>query len=204
VEGRYLLDLRTKINDLEQKLIQSINELEKANDEIKITKEKLVGREKSLLELTERRSSAKKTLDKVQEEKLHTDIEVTKLKSKESELEKNLTEAVAKITTLESQLNFTSEKASEIEQKINFKEKEVQNLKNDLKRKDIELESLKSNLEAKNNKNNELINRINSLEIQFLEAKTSPRIMIKIREVLEHKGFITDKELEQLIKDLED
>ncbi|GAJ18320.1 unnamed protein product, partial [marine sediment metagenome] len=77
VEGNTLLDFRARIEDLERRLNQLVKELEKQSEDLETVKKKLVGREKSLLQLTEKRSTARKTLDKINEEKLHADIKVT-------------------------------------------------------------------------------------------------------------------------------
>ena len=44
VEGRILLDLRAKINDLERQLSRSVKDLRKFKDELSDTKKKLTGR----------------------------------------------------------------------------------------------------------------------------------------------------------------
>ncbi len=48
VEGRFLLDLRSKIDDLEQKLKQKEQKIEKLSKELNGTKEKLSEKEKSI------------------------------------------------------------------------------------------------------------------------------------------------------------
>ena len=59
IEGKKLLELRMKSNDLEKSISQRDKELQEVKDELKITKDKLTGREKSLILLTEKRSSAR-------------------------------------------------------------------------------------------------------------------------------------------------
>ena len=78
--------------------------MKKANSELKTTKGKLAGREKSLTDITERKSTARKSLDQIKEEKLHVDIEISKLATIKANLEEKLTEAIAKITNLEKQI----------------------------------------------------------------------------------------------------
>jgi hypothetical protein len=48
-----------------------------------------------------------------------------------------------------------------------------------------------------------LIEKIKSLETQLSEVKASPIILERIREVMMHKGFLTDKELDLIFKEFE-
>lgn len=68
VEGNTLLDFRARNEDLELRINQLVKELEKQSEELENVKKKLVGREKSLIQLTEKRSTARKSLDKIKEE----------------------------------------------------------------------------------------------------------------------------------------
>ncbi|MFX0011743.1 MAG: hypothetical protein ACFE9R_15625, partial [Candidatus Hermodarchaeota archaeon] len=86
VEGRVLLDLRAKVNELERDLARSNEELKNLREELKEVQKKLTGREKSLVKITERFSDAKKSLDSISEDKLSVDIELTKLRPKLAEL----------------------------------------------------------------------------------------------------------------------
>ena len=67
IEGRILLDLRAKINELERDLIKNKDDLRKTKESLKEVQTKLSGREKSLVKITEKFSAAKKNLDIVQE-----------------------------------------------------------------------------------------------------------------------------------------
>lgn len=224
VEGKYLLELRTQAKDLEQELTKKQTELEKNLAEWKITREKLAGREKSLTELTERRSLARNSLDKVKEQKLHTDIELAKLRASKSELDKKLTDAVAKITNLEKQLSVNVRNSEEMERKLLIKEIYIQNkeqdmldkakellkkdeelktLKNELTNRDKDIEFLKEELKKEMNKTNEEIKRFKTFEIQTTKAMKASELLSQIKSSIQVKGFLTDKEFEQLEQDWE-
>ena len=224
IEGKYLLELRNKINELEQVLIKKQEELERITSEWKITKDKLAGREISLTELTERRSSARKSLDKVKEQKLHTDIEVTKLRAAKAELGKKLTEAVAKITNLEKQLSVNVRNSEEMERKILIKEINIQNkeqdmldkvkellkkdeeikgYKNEINNRDKDIEFLKEELKKEMNKTYEQIKKYTTFELQTSKAIRAAEILSQIKSSIQVKGWLADKELEELLEDWE-
>ena len=113
VEGRILLDLRAKVNQLEHDLALSKEQLRKSKEEFRETQKKLTGREKSLVKITEKFSSAKKNLDNVAEQKLNVDIKLTKLKPEISELKKQLSEANARNIQLQQEFKFSNEKVSD-------------------------------------------------------------------------------------------
>ena len=119
VEGKLLLEKRSKIKSLEQDLKREQENLRRTTDELKITKEKLAGREKSLTEITERKSTARKSLSHIKEEKLHADIEIAKLQSTNTSLEEKLTEAVSEAKMLNIDFKDLEEMLS-----ILFKEEE--------------------------------------------------------------------------------
>lgn len=207
---------------MEQKLTLYQTQVEKTKSELQITKEKLAGREENLIELTKRRSSARKSLDKVKEQKLHTDIEITKLRSIKLDLEKKLTDAVAKITNLEKQLIVNVRNSEEMERKILIKEieiqnkeqemlnkikallkkdEEIQNLKIEITDRDKEIELLKEEINNQINKTNVEIKKFSAFEVQLSEANTASIILDKIKELVIVKGFLSDKEFEYLIKE---
>ncbi len=225
IEGKKLLEFRSKINDLEQSISQKNKELGEVIDELKITKDKLTGREKSLIQLTEKRSSARKSIDKVKEEKLHADIEVTKLSAAKSELEKKLAEGTQKITTLESQLSHITMKFEEIGQKILTKEKddqykeeemlrkakkrlkqekEIQNIKTIIDQRDKEIEFLKKNLQVEKGKTSYQMKRVESIEAQIIMAENVLKIITKIKDSIGIKGFLSDKELESILIEIKE
>ena len=74
VEGRFLLDLRTKVNSLERQLTQKkidlekvLNDLETTSKELQVAKDTLSSKEEKIVELNETITTTKKSLN---EEKL--------------------------------------------------------------------------------------------------------------------------------------
>jgi chromosome segregation ATPase len=225
VEGQILLEFRSKIKELELELETIHQNLAKALNELDSTKDKLAGRERSLTELTERKSIARKSHDQIKEEKLHADIEIAKLSTDKSSLEEKLTESVAKITALENQLNKFTTKSTEIDEKILTKDKEIQNLEEErlhkvkeLLNKEQEIQKLKTEIDHKNEEivtlkqklneekefTDDQIKKYKDFEAQVSKAVLSTEIIEKIKKLMELKGFLSDKELESLLNETEE
>ncbi|MHA2399446.1 MAG: hypothetical protein ACXADU_11235 [Promethearchaeota archaeon] len=217
VEGKSLLEMRSEIGALKQELNQVM-------EEFKRTKEKLVGREKSLIQLTEKKSSARKSLDKIKEEKLHSEIEVTKLTAANSDLKTKLNGSMEKILTLENQLKAATTNTEQFESKILVKEKEIQikeeemlkkakeslvkdkdiqNIKSKLEQRDKEIEFLQKNLKVEREKMNVQIKKSESFEAKMATAINALRVIARIKELMHVKGFLSDKELEPLLDEIE-
>jgi len=203
VEGRVLLDLRAKINELEREIAKTKEDLRKTKEKLKETHNKLTGREKSLVKISEKFSSAKKNLDNVSESKLNTDIELTRIKPKLEELESKLKEANDTIIKIESELKFTIEKNAEMEQSIKFKDRTIENYKEDSVKRRKEIDNLNEIIKENQIDTEELIKKMTSLESKLTEMRASPKILEKIRDTMVHKGFITDRELENIFKEFE-
>ncbi|NVM18149.1 MAG: hypothetical protein HWN80_10565 [Candidatus Lokiarchaeota archaeon] len=137
------------------------------------------------------------------ENKLNTDIELTRIKPKLEELELKLMEANNTIANLEGELKFTSEKNNEMEQSIKFKDKQIENSKEEIIKRKKEIDILTENNKANQKETEELIKKLNSLESKLTEVRTSPKILERIRETLVHKGFITDREIDNIFKEFE-
>ncbi len=153
--------------------------------------------------MTEKFTSAKKNLDTLAEKKLNVDIELTKLQPIVSEYETNLAAINAKNIDLERELKFTRDKKEELEQKIIFKEKIINNHKDDLEKREKEFKDLREKSSRNLHETEELVKKIETLERQLKEVESSPKILEKIREKMVHKGFLSDKELEQIIDEFE-
>ncbi|MFX1409849.1 MAG: hypothetical protein ACFFA6_05830 [Promethearchaeota archaeon] len=91
---------------------------------------------------------------------------------------------------------------SELEQKNN----ELEGLKKDLQKsisdKYVEVETLKDEKDKKVIEIEELNNKIKTLEETISEAKGAPQLMEEIKEIMMHKGFLSDKEFEDLLERL--
>ncbi|MCK4286231.1 MAG: hypothetical protein KAX18_08505, partial [Candidatus Lokiarchaeota archaeon] len=71
VEGKFLLDLRSKINNIEKQLAQKTKDLEKTSSDLKTTREKLTEVEKIAEEKTQSFAETKKNFERAKEEKLY-------------------------------------------------------------------------------------------------------------------------------------
>ncbi|GAI06768.1 unnamed protein product, partial [marine sediment metagenome] len=64
-----------------------------------------------------------------------------------------------------------------------------------------DLDAVKSELEEKSNEVNELNHKIKTLMSELSVGETLQKVQIRIQEVVDSKGFITDKEIEKLIRE---
>jgi len=142
-------------------------------------------------------------LDGISEDKLNVDIELTRLIPKLEELKEEMLRANENIERLESELRFSTEKAAEMEQKVKFKDKEIENYKTDLEKRKKEIYILNGKNKEDREETEELIKKIKSLETQLSEVKASPIILERIRDVMIHKGFLADRELDLIFKEFE-
>ncbi|MFX1296355.1 MAG: hypothetical protein ACFFD2_16070, partial [Promethearchaeota archaeon] len=69
-----------------------------------------------------------------------------------------------------------------------------------LAEKEREVESHKSNLETKVNQINELNEKFEKLDTLMETSKSTPNILNEINKIMDVKGFLSDKELEKLLK----
>ena len=90
-----------------------------------------------------------------------------------------------------------------MEQSIKFKDRAIENHKEDMAKIKREIDNLNENIKAKQIESEELINKINSLENKLTEVKASPKILVRIREILHIKGFLSDRELDKIFKEFE-
>ncbi len=100
-------------------------------------------------------------------------------------------------------MRFSTEKAAEMEQKLKFKDKEIENHKTDMEKRKNEIDILNGKIKENREETEELIKKIKSLETQLSEVKASPIILERIRDLMMHKGFLTDKELDLIFKEFE-
>ena len=205
-----MLDIRANIDELKSELTQCQEELQKTKEELQKTKKelsethhKLIGRERSLVKISEKFSAAKRNLDSVSENKLITDIELTQIKPKLEELEIGAKEANDTIANLRSELKFTTVKANEMVQTIKFKEKAIENHKNDLEKRKKEIDKLNELVKLNQNETDEFIDKIKSLEAKLLKVKSTPKVLERIKEILKIKGFLSDREFDEVIKEFE-
>jgi len=90
-----------------------------------------------------------------------------------------------------------------MEQKLKFKEKDMENHKIDMEKRKSEIDFLNGKIRVNREETDELIKKIKALETQLSEVKASPMILERIRDVMMHKGFLADRELDLIFKEFE-
>ena len=120
IEGKYLLDLRTKIYDLEHELTQSNKEIEQAKEKLTIT-------EQSFNQLTEKFITSEKNMNEVI-----------------SDLKKKLRMAEIKVTEKVDRVDVSLDRITELEQKIVNKDNELMRVKFNLEKTNKEIENIKN------------------------------------------------------------
>ena len=126
-----------------------------------------------------------------------------RVKPKLEELEIGAREANDTIANLRNELKFTTEKANEMVQTIKFKEKAIENHKNDLEKRKKEIDKLNKLVKLNQNETDEFIDKIKALEVKLFKIKSTPKVIERIKEMMVHKGFLSDKELEAIFKEFE-
>ena len=100
-------------------------------------------------------------------------------------------------------MRFSTEKAAEMEQKLKFQDKQIENHKTDMEKRKNEIDILNGKVKENREETEELIKKIKLLENQLSEVKASPIILERIRDVMMHKGFLADRELDLIFKEFE-
>jgi len=93
-----------------------------------------------------------------------------------------------------------------LQQTISDKYVEIESLKNELTgqldSKEGEIITAKNEMEEKNKEINAIKLKLTSLEDFIEESKGAPQVIEKIRDILSVKGFLSDQELDTIIKDM--
>jgi chromosome segregation ATPase len=187
--------------------------------ELSQTKVELSQNETELNTTTQELTSVKNELSSTKEENNTMRTELENLKKEHSDLQNEFSITKDKLEELEPQVEILKEDHEQ-------KERELEGVKKDLQQtisdKYIEIESLKDELTAQlirkedeviqamneieaKNKEIEVIGlKVKSLEDYIEEAKGAPQVIEKIREILSIKGFLSDKELEDLLENIQD
>ena len=137
--------------------------------------------------------------------------------SKITELENKLKEASLKAETLEKekdnvQTNIAKEKEdvqtnlekekNDFKENLQQKENEIADLKKQLQTINsnnyVEIESLKNEKDSQATEITTLKQKIESLEDAFSEAKGAPQLMEEVKNIMSHKGFLSDREFDDL------
>ena len=78
--------------------------------------------------------------------------------------------------------------------------REIEDIRANLIPKDKEIESLKSDLLTKDKQIDDMKEKIDSFKAEKSELSRAPEIIERIKETMELKGFLSDRELEDLLK----
>jgi len=90
-----------------------------------------------------------------------------------------------------------------MEQSIKFKDRAIENHKEDMAKIKSEINKLNENIKANQVESEEFINKIKLLESKLTEVRVSPKILERIRDTMVHKGFLSDRELDNIFKEFE-
>lgn len=90
-----------------------------------------------------------------------------------------------------------------MEQTLKFKEKAIENHKDDLERRKKEIDKINEVVKLNQKESGELIDKIKSLEAKLSEIKAAPKVIERIKEMINHKGFLSDRELFEIFKEFE-
>lgn len=258
VEGRFLLDLRTKVNSLERQLTQKkidlekvFNDLESTSNDLQVAKDTLTSKDEKIVELNETFAETKKELTEAIaiKDKGISDLKTlnSDLIAKVSELEDVIKEKESKISSLDQQIiekdekiestkaefmrkffdkneelentrekleqeiaskdedianknNEINDMIADLEQKIAQKDVEIANWINQLQEKDNQIENLKGDIKADSYDLEQLSKQNQALVERISEAEEALGLFQQMKEIMEHKGFISDKEFEKLKK----
>ncbi|MFX0188994.1 MAG: hypothetical protein ACFE8A_14810 [Candidatus Hodarchaeota archaeon] len=189
-----LLEIKLKIEDLERQLSQNMTDLS-------TIKENVLTPENDLVIIFKKLSSAIKNLNRT-----ILDLK-SKMKKNDEIFTKDKDTLYPSVDDLAKLKNIITKKDKEIEKlnaEIEQKEIQIEIDKNDLDhtilQKDKAIFKIMTDLEKKVIQINALKDRIHELEAKSLENQISPIFIKKIKEVMAYKGFITDKELEEIIE----
>jgi chromosome segregation ATPase len=200
-------------------LKQREKNIDNLSKELSQTKVELAQNEAQLNTTTQELTSVNNELSSTKEENSTMRTELESLKKEHSDLQNEFSITKDKLEELEPQVGILKE---DFEQK----ERELEGVKKDLQQtisdKYIEIESLrdeltkqlnikeagitqaKNEVEAKNKEIEAIGLKVKSLEDYIEEAKGAPQVIEKIREILSIKGFLSDKELEDLLENIQD
>lgn len=145
VEGRVLLDLREKINDLEKAL-----------------REKSISLEKS---------------------------------------EKILNEKVDELNHFKAELNQKDEHIKSLQHQIDANNLSIEDLESELSNFSVEIKTLEKDLDSKINENMDLKRKCENLERKKALPDKVEKLINRLKAVMQHKGFISEKEFEDIITD---
>ena len=92
----------------------------------------------------------------------------------------------------------------ELQQAISDKYVEIETLKDEKKKldsdKEGEIAELKNQLESKTKEVDEIQLKLKSMEDFIKESKNYPQVIEEVKDLMVHKGFVSDKELDEILE----
>ena len=79
----------------------------------------------------------------------------------------------------------------------------IESNKRELENTLTENASLNDKLKINEEESKSLTDKVKSLETKLTEVKSSSQILEKIRDMMVHKGFLSDKELDNILKEFD-
>jgi len=152
------------------------------------------------------------SVDKIGEEIENLKFEMGKLKAKtKNEFLTDKMEIVQinqrldnLIENLDETIPETNKEIERLKEELKVKDKQIKITKNDLNSaivsKDKIIDKLERDLEAKIAQINDLNNTVDALYTQINETKSIPELVNEIINIMQHKGYVTDKELEKILE----
>ncbi len=192
------MDIRAKVNELEKQLsakkqekVTFLAEIAQLSKDKSTLREKFSETEKELIDAKNKIAKLEGTLNVSSEQS--------------SEFTQEVAEKEERIKNLEEELKRQTRGYESIktyyDNKVKEKDKEIENLKN----KNEEIENFKKKLkeseayiELKVKAVNNLHDNIKVLEDKLAEAEKIPKILEKIKNSVKLKGFLSEKELDDL------
>ncbi len=204
--------LKSKLSEVREKLETAEKQIEKMDKKIKYYEGPLPKIQEKTKIPRKESFSQMMTITKISQE-----IELIRY-----ELQKFKTEHLNEFTINKSEINQinvrldnlvenfekavpeTSKEMRRIKEELIVKDEQIRITKQDLNRaiisKDHIIEKLESDLEAKIEKINDLTNTIDALYTQISEVQCAPNVIKQIIDIMQSKGFISDKEFEKILE----
>ncbi|MBN1215038.1 MAG: hypothetical protein JXA99_06285 [Candidatus Lokiarchaeota archaeon] len=206
-------DLKVNISTLKEKLEKAEDDLDKKDKKLKYYEGPLP-KIKSATTLIPKKEDFSNTLTM---HKISQDIDNIKL-----ELQKFQTEHINEFTINKSEIGQINERLDNlidnfektipesnkemrrIKEELMVKDEQIRITKQDLNRaiisKDHIIQKLEKDLEAKIDKVNDLTNTIDALYTQISEVQCAPNVIKNIIDIMQNKGFVSDKEFEKILE----
>ncbi|MFX1238870.1 MAG: hypothetical protein ACFFAS_05690 [Promethearchaeota archaeon] len=224
IEGKILMDLREKMDRLEREVVSLSKQLKDVSKKEVVTKRRSHESDEHLESVSELYKMTKEELDSLREKLKLAKQEQEVLKNLNSKLQNSLIKIQKENIDFDTKIeNIKSEQETEIERavydlvkQISQKNKQIEQLQIDLEQSEKRIqmvndglettiqdqlkmiEKLRSNLTRKTNSILDSARKIAELEERALENEISGQIIRRIKQILFEKGFLSDKEFEQI------